>query len=79
MNFNVYLDSALGLALKRLARHKRTTRNALIRKAVERLLSEESHSGEWSAAVRKWQGDPTFETFESHRTQLRQPVQDPFA
>ena len=33
MNFNVYLDSTLGQALKRLAKRRKTTRNALIRKA----------------------------------------------
>ena len=32
MNFNIYLDSEIGAALKRLAKRRKLTRNALIRK-----------------------------------------------
>ncbi|MBK7584477.1 MAG: ribbon-helix-helix protein, CopG family [Myxococcales bacterium] len=38
MNFNLYVDAATGARLDRLARRRRTTRNALIREAVSRLL-----------------------------------------
>jgi len=78
MNFNIYLDSEIGAALKRLAKRRKLTRNALIRKAVEELLEKETHSREWSEAVLRWQGDPTFTPFESHRAQLAEPAQDPF-
>ncbi len=78
MNFNVYLDSALGTALKRLAKRRKLTRNALIRKAVQDLLDKETHLQEWSEAVMQWQGDPEFAPFESHRAALREPAQDPF-
>lgn len=78
MNFNIYLDSALGAALKRLAKRRKLTRNALIRKAVEDLLQKETHSQEWSEAVMQWQGDPAFPPFESHRAKLKEPARDPF-
>ncbi len=78
MNFNIYLDSEIGAALKRLAKRRKLTRNALIRKAVEELLEKETHSREWSEAVLRWQGDPTFTPFESHRAKLAEPAQDPF-
>ena len=77
MNFNIYLDSRLGAALKSLAKRRKLTRNALIRRAVEELLEKEAHSDEWSQAVRGWQGDPGFPAFETHRTKLREPVGDP--
>jgi predicted transcriptional regulator len=77
MNFNVYLDNALGAALKRLAKRRKLTRNALIRRAVEELLEKETHSQEWSEAVLQWQGDPGFPPFESHRAKLAEPAQDP--
>jgi predicted transcriptional regulator len=78
MNFNIYLDSEIGAALKRLAKRRKLTRNALIRKAVEELLEKETHSQKWSEAVLQWQGDPTFAPFESHRAKLAEPAQDPF-
>ena len=79
MNFNIYLDSALGEALKRLAKRRKVTRNALIRKAVEDLVAKESQAQSWSRAVVQWQGDPEFPPFEAHRAQLRSPAKDPFA
>jgi predicted transcriptional regulator len=78
MNFNIYLDSEIGAALKRLAKRRKLTRNALIRKAVEELLEKETHSQKWSEAVLQWQGDPQFAPFESHRAKLAEPAQDPF-
>jgi predicted transcriptional regulator len=78
MNFNIYLGSEIGAALKRLAKRRKLTRNALIRKAVEELLEKESHSQEWSEAVLQWQGDPKLAPFESHRAKLAEPVEDPF-
>jgi predicted transcriptional regulator len=79
MNFNIYLDSALGQALQRLAKRRKVTRNALIRKAVEELVNKENHSEEWSSAVMAWQGDPRFKSFESHRARLKDPAEDPLA
>jgi predicted transcriptional regulator len=78
MNFNIYLDSEIGAALKRLAKRRKLTRNALIRKAVEELLEKETHTQKWSEAVLQWQGDPQFAPFESHRAKLTEPAQDPF-
>ena len=79
MNFNIYLDTALGQALQRLAKRKKVTRNALIRKAVEEFVDKEAESSSWSAAVLAWQGAPKFEPFESHRSELRAPAPDPLA
>ena len=79
MNFNVYLNITLGEALKRLAKRRKTTRNALIRQAVEDLLAKESRSPNWSSKVLQWEGDSSFESFEAHRSQLRAPAKDPLA
>lgn len=79
MNFNVYLDNPLGEALKRLAKRKKVPRNALIRQAVEDLVSRESGSETWSARVLEWQGDPQFEPFEAQRAKLRAPAEDPLS
>jgi predicted transcriptional regulator len=79
MNFNIYLDNVLGAALKRLARRRKMTRNALIREAVQELVNKETRSQEWSAEVMEWQGDTEFAPFESHRAQLVEPTEDPLA
>jgi predicted transcriptional regulator len=79
MNFNVYLDDKLGEALKRLARRRKLPRNALIRQAVEDLMSRENDSASWSPRVLAWEGDPAFEPFEERRVELRPQAADPFA
>ncbi|MCX7056254.1 MAG: ribbon-helix-helix domain-containing protein [Proteobacteria bacterium] len=79
MNFNIYLDSALGEALQRLAKRRKVARNALIRQAVEDLLAKESRTEGWSDAVLSWQGEPEFPPFESHRSKLMTPTEDPLA
>jgi predicted transcriptional regulator len=79
MNFNIYLDSTLGAALQRLAKRRKVARNALIRQAVEDLLAKESRTEGWSDAVLSWQGEPNFPPFESHRSALRSPAEDPLA
>jgi predicted transcriptional regulator len=68
MNFNIYLDSKIGAALKRLAKRRKLAPNVLIRMAVEELLEKETRSQEWSSAVLQWERDPEFAPFESHRT-----------
>ena len=78
MNFNIYLDSEVVAALKRLAKRRKMTRNALIRKAVEELLEKETRSDRWSEAVLQWQGDAEFAPFESHRAKLAAAAKDPF-
>jgi predicted transcriptional regulator len=79
MNFNIYLDNALGAALARLAKRRKVARNALIRQAVEDLLAKESRSEAWSDAVLSWQGEPDFPPFESQRSKLMSPAEDPLA
>jgi predicted transcriptional regulator len=79
MNFNIYLGKPLGEALKRLAKRRKMTRNALIRQAVEDLVAKDGQSKTWSAAVLEWQGDAKFEPFEAHRAELRTPADDPLA
>jgi predicted transcriptional regulator len=78
MNFNIYLDTEIGAALKRLAKRRKLTRNALTRKAAEDLLEKETHSQKWSEAVLQWRGDPKFAPVDSHRAKPAEPAQDPF-
>jgi len=49
MNFNIYLNTVVAEALKRLAKRRKTTRNALIPEAVEDLVAKEGESQSWRA------------------------------
>ena len=78
MNFNVYIDKQTGERLERLAKNKRTSRNALIREALAYLL-ERGAKAQWPPEVLGFQGIPTARPFEAARPRLRAPRKDPLA
>ncbi len=79
VNFNIYLDRATGLKLQKLAKRRKLTRNALIRRAVQDLVQTAEQSEDWSQQVLDWAGDPGIEAFESHRRGLGPAADDPLA
>jgi len=78
MNFNVYIDKQTGERLERLAKARRTSRNALIREALAHLL-ERGAKAEWPPEVLGFQGVPKATPFEDARRKLGAPRGDPFA
>jgi hypothetical protein len=78
VNFNVYIDKRTGERLERLARTRRTSRNALIREALAYLL-ERGAKAEWPPEVLGFQGVPEAIPFEEARRKLGVPRQDPLA
>lgn len=78
MNFNVYIDKHTGERLERLAKTKRTSRNALIREALAYLL-ERGAKAQWPPEVLGFQGIPETPAFEGVRRRLRAPREDPLA
>lgn len=76
MNFNLYVDATTGARLDRLAKQRRTTRNALIREAVSRLL-DGSGGASWPREVALFEGVPRAPRFEAQRRKLRAPRKDP--
>ncbi len=76
MNFNVYIDKPTGERLARLARARRTSRNALIREALANLLVRDSYTG-WPQAVLDFRGMPAVRPFEDARQALKAPSEDP--
>jgi hypothetical protein len=78
MNFNVYIDKQTGARLERLARTRRTSRNALIREALARLL-ERGAKAQWPPEVLGFRGIPKAPAFEGGRRRLGAPLEDPFA
>jgi hypothetical protein len=78
MNFNVYIDKETVRRLERLAKARRTSRNALIREAVEQLLDRAPDAG-WPRAVLDFEGFAGAVVFETSRKKLRPPRRDPLA
>lgn len=76
MNFNVYIDKATVERLERLAKARRTSRNALIREAVEQLLDRAPDAG-WPRSVIDFEGLSRAVPFELSREKLRAPRRDP--
>lgn len=79
MNFNVYVDDVTGKKLARLAKRRATTRNALIRQALQDLVQSAEQPAGWPVEVMQWQGLPGFEGFEGHRRDLAAASEDPLA
>lgn len=78
MNFNVYIDKQTVSRLERLAKARRTSRNALIREAVEQLLDRSADAG-WPKAVQDFEGISAASPFEDSRGKLHAPRRDPLA
>jgi hypothetical protein len=66
MNFNVYIDKHTVARLERLAKARRTSRNALIREAVEQLL-DRTPGAAWPRSVLDFKGIPRARPFEQSR------------
>jgi Arc/MetJ-type ribon-helix-helix transcriptional regulator len=77
VNFSVYLDDESVRRLDAIGAKTRTSRNAVIRRAVRDLLAREQPG--WPAAVATFEPDPAFPPFESRRRELIRPVDDPFS
>ena len=78
MNFNVYIDKETGKRLDRLAKARRTSRNALVREALGHLVKHGS-SGQWPQEVLDFRGVPNARRFEEARSRLAAPRKDPLA
>jgi predicted transcriptional regulator len=77
VNFNLYLDRDAAARLTRLAKSKKTPRNALIREAVQDWLKRENQ--QWPAEVLEFHGAADAVPFESHRSELSRLADDPFS
>jgi predicted transcriptional regulator len=76
MNFNIYLDEPTGKRLARAATRVRKSRKAVIREAVRGWL-ERVDTPAWPEVVMRYEGADAGESFESHRSRLRPPPNDP--
>lgn len=78
MNFNIYVDKQTGERLAKLAKKRRTSRNALIREALRHFVAQGS-AAQWPREVLDFQGIRSMPPFEAARRKLTPPSTDPLA
>jgi len=77
VNINIYLENNLGDQIKAQAKTLGKSRNAIIREAIREWLMHHK-ARKWSPIVRNFKGVPEFTRFESYRSELTEPKEDPF-
>ncbi len=78
MNFNIYLDDEISKELDRTAATLGETRSGLIRKALREWLDKKTlGSPGWPSIVLEWEGVADTPPFESYRSELLPPGEDP--
>ncbi len=77
MHFNIYLDNQTAKQLQDETEKSPLSRNAIIRQAITIWLNRKKVT--WPEEVLNYTGEHGFTSFESHRTELTQPTEDPFS
>ena len=72
MNFNIYLEDALGHKLENIAQKQGKSRNALVREAIKEFVDKQAYS-HWTETIMSFQGVDEGITFESYRNDLLPP------
>lgn len=78
MNVNLYIEDSLSSELDQYIKATKKSRNAIIREAVREWLAKHA-SQQWPSSVSKYKGIQTMPVFESYRSDLISPKEDPFA
>ena len=79
MNFSIHVDDTLIPPLEGLAKKTKKTRNSLINEAIRHFLEGHRRS-KWPQAVLELAGAAkNLSPFESSRSKLKKPPEDPFA
>ncbi|CCI01231.1 MAG: CopG family transcriptional regulator [Microcystis sp. M54BS1] len=75
MNFNLYLEDELSQQLQALSRSTGKSQNALIREAIQLLITTKEQS-QWSSTILNFQGVSDSIVFEAYREELSPPRED---
>lgn len=77
MNISIYLPDSLKSQMEAYAKRQGISKNATVRRAIELLLQQEQTIS-WGKWIDDFTDDPAFVTFESYRTELKEPSSDIF-
>ena len=75
MNFNLDLEDELSQQLQALSRSTGKSQNALIREAIQLLITTKEQS-QWSSTILNYQGISDAIVFEAYREELSPPRED---
>ncbi|ROI01290.1 ribbon-helix-helix protein, CopG family [Microcystis aeruginosa FACHB-524] len=75
MNFNLYLEDELSQQLQALSNSTGKSQNALIREAIQLLITTKEQS-QWSSTILNFQGISDAIVFEAYREELSPPRED---
>ncbi|BAG01815.1 MULTISPECIES: ribbon-helix-helix protein, CopG family [Microcystis] len=75
MNFNLDLEDELSQQLQALSRSTGKSQNALIREAIQLLITTKEQS-QWSSTILNFQGVSDGIVFEAYRKELSPPRED---
>jgi predicted transcriptional regulator len=75
MNFNLYLEDELSQQLQALSRSTGKSQNALIREAIQLLITTKEQS-QWSSTILNFQGISDAIVFEAYREERSPPRED---
>ncbi|MCE2664056.1 MAG: ribbon-helix-helix protein, CopG family [Microcystis sp. M53603_WE2] len=75
MNFNLDLEDELSQQLQALSRSTGKSQNALIREAIQLLITTKEQS-QWSSTILNFQGISDAIVFEAYREELSPPRED---
>ena len=76
MNINIYLEDTLAKSLAKYAKISGHSRNAVIREAIRHWVAQHEVK-KWSNSILKFNGIPMAIPFESRRSDLLPPDEDP--
>ncbi len=78
MNVNIYLEDSLGKCLNQQAKKIGKSRNAIVREAIKEWM-EHHGTKRWPNSILTFTGIEGVVPFESYRTDLLPPEEDPLA
>lgn len=79
MYFNIDIDDQMGHQLATIAKKRGQSSNTLICDVIIEWLQRHPIPSQWPPTVKAFKGIKDFPPFESYRSELNQPSQDPLA
>lgn len=76
MNINIYLEDSLAKQLNYFAKQSHLSRNAIIREALREWVQHRT-TEKWPASVLRFNGYSEIPAFESTRSELKEPKDNP--
>ena len=77
MYFNIDIDEQVSHQLSTIAKNRGQSSSTLIREVIIEWLQRHPNQAQWPSTVKAFKGVKDFPPFESYRSELKPPSQDP--